>query len=209
MCCMALRQAGCLPALVFRTRPPAPTPAAAQGRRPVKRATDASPAAALIRSTISSSETSAPRWPAAVLAAVVGVPGDGNVYYVGAAAAGCGRPRTGGESWEAVFKDQPTSSIGALALARLEPPTSCGWAPANRTRGTTWWMARSLHVARCGQELAFMGLGDVGQVSQIVIDPAIRTSSSWPPSATCGRPIPSAACTARPTAARLGRRSCS
>ena len=47
------------------------------------------------------------------VAAVVGVPGDRNTYYVGAAAGGVWKTTDGGDSWEAVFKDQPTASIGA------------------------------------------------------------------------------------------------
>src|ERR1041385_9301189 len=55
------------------------------------------------------------------VAAVVGVPGDRNVYYVGTAAGGVWKMIDGGDSWEAVFKDQPTASIGAVALAPSNP----------------------------------------------------------------------------------------
>src|SRR5439155_140388 len=55
------------------------------------------------------------------VAAVVGVPGDRNVYYVGAAAGGVWKTMDGGDSWDAVFKDQPTASIGAIALAPSNP----------------------------------------------------------------------------------------
>src|SRR2546423_1700426 len=55
------------------------------------------------------------------VAAVVGVPGDRNTYYVGAGAGGVWKTTDGGDSWEAVFKDQPTASIGALALAPSNP----------------------------------------------------------------------------------------
>src|SRR5690348_5454189 len=55
------------------------------------------------------------------VAAVVGVPGDRGTYYVGAAAGGVWKTTDGGDSWEAVFKDQPTASIGAIALAPSNP----------------------------------------------------------------------------------------
>src|SRR2546430_11474315 len=42
-------------------------------------------------------------------------------YYVGAAAGGGWKTTDGGDSWEAVFKDQPTASIGAIALAPSNP----------------------------------------------------------------------------------------
>jgi len=53
--------------------------------------------------------------------AVVGIPGEPNIYYVGAAAGGVWKTTDGGDSWEAVFKDQPTASIGAIALAPSNP----------------------------------------------------------------------------------------
>src|SRR3989441_2139089 len=55
------------------------------------------------------------------VAAVAGIPGDPNTYYVGAAGGGVWKTTDGGDSWEAVFKDQPTSSIGAIALAPSNP----------------------------------------------------------------------------------------
>jgi len=74
------------------------------------------------------------------VAAVVGVPGDRNVYYVGAAAGGVWKTTDGGDSWEAVFKDQPTSSIGALALAPSNP--NVVWVGTGESNPrTTWWMA--------------------------------------------------------------------
>src|SRR5256712_2749400 len=53
--------------------------------------------------------------------AVAGIPGDPNTYYVGAAAGGVWKTSEGGNSWDAVFADQPTGSIGAVALAPSNP----------------------------------------------------------------------------------------
>src|SRR4030081_3274355 len=55
------------------------------------------------------------------VAAVAGVPGDRSLYYAGPAAGGVWKTIDGGDSWEAVFKDQPTASIGAIALAPSNP----------------------------------------------------------------------------------------
>src|SRR2546430_15770452 len=55
------------------------------------------------------------------VAAVVGVPGDRNTYYVGAAAGGVWKTTDGGDSWESVVKDQPTAPLGALVLAASNP----------------------------------------------------------------------------------------
>src|SRR2546422_8736963 len=53
--------------------------------------------------------------------AVAGVPGDLNTYYVGAAAGGVWKTTDGGNSWDAGVADQPTGSIGAVALAPPNP----------------------------------------------------------------------------------------
>jgi photosystem II stability/assembly factor-like uncharacterized protein len=50
-----------------------------------------------------------------------GVPGDPSIYYVAAAAGGVWKTSDGGLSWKSVFDDQPTSSIGAIALAPSDP----------------------------------------------------------------------------------------
>src|SRR4051812_38231831 len=49
--------------------------------------------------------------------AIAGVPGDPLTYYAGAASGGIWKTSDGGLHWEAMFDDQPVSSIGALAVA--------------------------------------------------------------------------------------------
>src|ERR1041384_3064628 len=53
--------------------------------------------------------------------AVTGVPGEPNVYYVGAAAGGVFRTSDGGLSWKPVFEKEAVASIGAIALAPSNP----------------------------------------------------------------------------------------
>jgi photosystem II stability/assembly factor-like uncharacterized protein len=50
-----------------------------------------------------------------------GVPGDPLVYYAGAASGGVWKTTDGGVSWKPIFDDQPTSSIGAVAVAPSDP----------------------------------------------------------------------------------------
>ena len=50
------------------------------------------------------------------VSAVSGVPGDANVYYIGAASGGIFRSRDGGTTWEPIFDDQPVAAIGSLAV---------------------------------------------------------------------------------------------
>src|SRR5207245_7072524 len=106
------------------------------------------------------------------VAAVVGVPGDRSTYYVGAAAGGVWKTTDGGDSWEAVFKDQPTASIGAVALAPSNPNVVwVGTGEGNPRNDVV--DGRGVFVSPdAGKSWRFAGLGDVGQISRIVVDPA-------------------------------------
>src|SRR5262245_4833556 len=55
------------------------------------------------------------------LTSVVGIPGDSNTYYVGAASGGVWKTTDGGVHWEPIFDSQPVSSIGALSIAPSDP----------------------------------------------------------------------------------------
>ena len=55
------------------------------------------------------------------VSAVVGVPGDPNTYYVGAASGGVWKSSDGGVHWRPIFDDQTAQSIGAIAIAPSDP----------------------------------------------------------------------------------------
>jgi len=55
------------------------------------------------------------------LTSVVGIPGQPNIYYVGAASGGIWKTTDGGVHWDPIFDAQPVSSIGALAIAPSDP----------------------------------------------------------------------------------------
>src|SRR2546422_8961239 len=119
---MSLLQATAASALLsFALALAAPDPAPAQGRARVKPPTDAPRALSADSLNNLKFRNLGPSVAGGRVAAVVGVPGDRSVYYVGAAAGGVWKTTDGGDSWEAVFKDQPTSSIGAVALAPSNP----------------------------------------------------------------------------------------
>ncbi|MCI0738610.1 MAG: hypothetical protein L0Y72_06160, partial [Gemmataceae bacterium] len=50
-----------------------------------------------------------------------GVAGDPMIYYLGAASGGVWKTSDGGLTWKSIFDDQPTSSIGAVAVAPSDP----------------------------------------------------------------------------------------
>src|SRR3954464_14054415 len=55
------------------------------------------------------------------VAAVAGIPGQPNVYYIGAAGGGVFKTVDGGLSWRAIFEKEAVASIGAIALAPSNP----------------------------------------------------------------------------------------
>ena len=103
--------------------------------------------------------------------AVTGVPGDPNVYYIGAASGGVFKSEDGGHSWRPIFDDQPAQSVGAIAIAPSDPNViwvgtgepfirsnvSIGNGVYRSTDGGETWM--------------HMGLEKTGRVGRIVIDP--------------------------------------
>src|SRR3989475_207124 len=102
--------------------------------------------------------------------AVVGVPGNPNVYYVGAASGGIFKSINGGVHWDPVFDAEPVSSIGSLALAPSDP--NIGWA------GTGESFIRS-HISvgngiykslDAGKTWAHMGLERTGRIANVIID---------------------------------------
>jgi len=102
--------------------------------------------------------------------AVVGVPGDMNVYYVGAASGGIWKSEDAGLNWDPIFDDQPAQSIGALAIA-----------PSNENiiwAGTGEPFIRSnisigngvYKSVDAGKSWQHMGLDLTGRIGRIVID---------------------------------------
>ncbi|SVC47564.1 uncharacterized protein METZ01_LOCUS300418, partial [marine metagenome] len=65
------------------------------------------------------------------VSAVSGVPGNANVYYIGAASGGIFRSRDGGTNWEPIFDDQPVAAIGSLAVDPVN--TNVIWAGTGET----------------------------------------------------------------------------
>jgi photosystem II stability/assembly factor-like uncharacterized protein len=105
------------------------------------------------------------------ISAVVGVPGDPNTYYFGAASGGVFKSVDGGVHWLPVFDDQPAQSIGALAIdpvnhnvvwvgtgeAHIRSNVSVGNGIYKSTDGGKTW--------------SHMGLDRTGRISRIVVHP--------------------------------------
>jgi photosystem II stability/assembly factor-like uncharacterized protein len=103
--------------------------------------------------------------------AVVGVPGDPNTYYFGAASGGVFKSTDGGHRWAPIFDGQKVASIGALALAPSD--TNVLWV------GTGEAFLRSnvsigngvYRSTDAGKTFAHLGLEKTGRISRIVVHP--------------------------------------
>jgi photosystem II stability/assembly factor-like uncharacterized protein len=105
------------------------------------------------------------------LTSVVSIPGQPNIYYVGAASGGIWKTIDGGVRWEPIFDSQPVSSIGALAIAPSNP--NIVWAGTGEP-----WIRSHISVGQgiykstdAGKTWTLMGLEKTGRISRIVIDP--------------------------------------
>ena len=102
---------------------------------------------------------------------VAGIPGNPNVYYVGAASGGIFKSTDAGIHWEPTFDGQPVASIGSLAIAAADP--NIVWA------GTGEPFIRS-HISvgqgiyksvDAGKNWTLMGLEKTGRIGNVIIDP--------------------------------------
>jgi photosystem II stability/assembly factor-like uncharacterized protein len=103
--------------------------------------------------------------------AVVGVPGQPNIYFVGAASGGIFKTTDGGTHWAPIFDDQPVSSIGSLAVAPSDPNVI--WAGTGEA-----WIRSHISVGNgiykstdAGKTWTNVGLEKTGRIGRIVIDP--------------------------------------
>jgi photosystem II stability/assembly factor-like uncharacterized protein len=103
--------------------------------------------------------------------AVAGVPGHPSTFYVGAVNGGVWKTDDSGRTWQPIFDDQPTQSIGAIAVA----PS----APATIYVGTGEGLHRpDLSVGNgmyrsddSGQHWRYLGLPDAQQIPEVAVDP--------------------------------------
>jgi photosystem II stability/assembly factor-like uncharacterized protein len=105
---------------------------------------------------------------------VVGVPGNPDIYYMGAAGGGVWKSTDGGESWKAIFEHQATASIGDIALAPSNP--NLVWVATGEPNIRNDVMVGhglyfSPDAGATWQEIAPQIFHDAGQMSRVVINP--------------------------------------
>jgi photosystem II stability/assembly factor-like uncharacterized protein len=100
-----------------------------------------------------------------------GVPGQPNVFYIGVNNGGVWKTTDAGRTWTPIFDDQPTGSIGALAVAPSNPDilyVGSGEGLQRPDLSTGDGMYKSIDGGRTWRHL---GLRDGQQIPAIVVDP--------------------------------------
>ena len=139
--------------------------------------------------------------------AAVGVPSQPNVFYIGVCNGGVWKTTDYGRTWTPIFDDQPTGSIGAIAVAPSDPEHHLRRQRRRPAAARPLDRRRHLQVDRRRQDV------DAPRPARRPADSADRRRSAQPEPALRRRArpsrtarTPSAASSARPTAARRSRR---
>ncbi|MEZ0326981.1 MAG: glycoside hydrolase [Fimbriimonas sp.] len=100
-----------------------------------------------------------------------GIPGKPNVFYIGVNNGGVWKTNDYGRVWKPIFDDQPTGSIGALAVAPSRPDTiyvGCGEGLQRPDLSVGDGMYKSTDG---GKTWTHLGLRDGQQIGSIIVDP--------------------------------------
>jgi photosystem II stability/assembly factor-like uncharacterized protein len=103
--------------------------------------------------------------------ALDGVPTQPHTFYIGVVNGGVWKTTDAGRTWMPIFDDQPTGSIGALAVAPSNPNVifvGTGEAQQRPDLATGDGMYKSTDAGRTWTHL---GLRDTQQIAQVVVDP--------------------------------------
>lgn len=114
---------------------------------------------------------------------VAGVPGDPLTYYVAYAQGGVWKSVNGGRNWSPIFDDEPTNSIGSLAIAPSDANVIYVGSGEANIRGNVAWgdgIYRSTDAGKTWQHV----WKTRGQIGTMAVDPGIRTS----PTRQCSAP---------------------
>ena len=102
---------------------------------------------------------------------LAGVPGDPNVIYVAFASAGLFKSVNGGITFTPIFEDQPTLSIGAIALSPKDPGTIFVGTGEGNPRNSISFGDGLYKSTDGGRTWKHRGLKETERFSRIVVDP--------------------------------------
>src|SRR5260370_15452425 len=103
--------------------------------------------------------------------AAAGVPSQPNVFYIGAVNGGVWKSTDYGRTWMPIFDDQPTGSIGAIAVAPSKPDILYVGSGEGLQRPDLSTGNGVYKSTDAGKTWTHLGLHDGQQIPQIAIDP--------------------------------------
>ena len=103
--------------------------------------------------------------------AATGVPGQPNVFYIGATNGGVWKTTDFGRTWRPLFDEQPTGSIGAIAVAPSNPDVVYVGSGEGLQRPDLSTGDGIYRSSDAGKTWTHLGLRDGQQIPQIIVDP--------------------------------------
>ncbi|HKC81883.1 MAG TPA: hypothetical protein VKB91_11865, partial [Gemmatimonadaceae bacterium] len=105
------------------------------------------------------------------VAAATGVPGRANEFYFGAVNGGVWKSEDYGRTWLPIFDDQPTGSVGAIAIAPSSPDVIYVGSGEGLQRPDLSTGDGIYKSTDGGKTWSHLGLREGRQIPQIVVDP--------------------------------------
>src|SRR5690349_12709430 len=100
-----------------------------------------------------------------------GVPSQPNVFYIGVCNGGVWKTTDYGRTWNPIFDDQPTGSIGALAVALSDPNIIYAGSGEGLQRPDLSTGDGVYKSTDAGKTWTHLGLREGQQIPQIAVDP--------------------------------------
>ncbi len=102
---------------------------------------------------------------------VAGVPSQPNVFYIGVCNGGVWKTNDYGRTWQPIFDDQPTGSIGAIAVAQSDPNVVYVGSGEGLHRPDLSVGDGIYKSTNAGKTWTHLGLRDGQQIPQLAVDP--------------------------------------
>ncbi len=103
--------------------------------------------------------------------AAAGIPSQPNVFYIGVVNGGVWKTTDFGHTWNPIFDDQPTGSIGAIAVAPSDPSIIYVGSGEGLQRPDLSTGDGIYKSTDAGETWVHLGLRDGQQIPQIIVDP--------------------------------------
>src|SRR5205085_4680309 len=103
--------------------------------------------------------------------AAAGIPSQPNTFYVGVVNGGVWKTTDAGRTWRPIFDDQPTGSVGALAVSISNPNVIYVGSGEGLHRPDLSVGDGIYKSSDAGKSWTHLGLRDAQQIAQLAIDP--------------------------------------